>query len=159
MPQGPNRRHHRRPGHAVHGECLSPPWASTLKLSADGRTILRASYGRFSQGVFTGELNPSIRFQADDDDFDFDPATSDYTKSPVGGRSRSTCCSIPGRTGHGPTNTPLGGSRGGPRLAAAIAYVRKDGSDFIGWTEVAGQYLRRRAVRRISMPVFASTPP
>jgi hypothetical protein len=28
------------------------------KLSADGRTKLRASYGRFSQGVLTGELEP-----------------------------------------------------------------------------------------------------
>ena len=28
----------------------------------------------------------------------------------------------------------------GRRLALAIAYVRKDGSNFIGWTDVGGQY-------------------
>jgi hypothetical protein len=28
----------------------------TTKLTDDGRTILRASYGRFSQGVLTGEF-------------------------------------------------------------------------------------------------------
>jgi len=37
---------------------LSPRLGTTLKVSADGRTILRASYGRFSQGVLTGELSP-----------------------------------------------------------------------------------------------------
>jgi outer membrane receptor protein involved in Fe transport len=34
----------------------SPRLGVTTKLSADGRTILRASYGRFFQGVLTGEL-------------------------------------------------------------------------------------------------------
>ena len=28
-----------------------------MKLTADGRTILRGSYGRFSQGVLTGEFS------------------------------------------------------------------------------------------------------
>ena len=36
----------------------SPRLGVTTKLSADGRTMLRASYGRFFQGVFTGELEP-----------------------------------------------------------------------------------------------------
>src|SRR5262249_49544487 len=34
----------------------SPRLGVTAKLSADGRTMLRASYGRFHQGVLTGEL-------------------------------------------------------------------------------------------------------
>ena len=29
-----------------------------MKLTRDGRTMLRASYGRFNQGVLTGELAP-----------------------------------------------------------------------------------------------------
>ena len=37
---------------------LSPRLGVTAKLSGDGRTILRASYGRFNQGVLTGELSP-----------------------------------------------------------------------------------------------------
>ena len=36
----------------------SPRLGVTMKLTADGRTMLRASYGRFSQGVLTGELAP-----------------------------------------------------------------------------------------------------
>ena len=39
---------------------VSPRLGVTAKLSADGRTMLRASYGRFNQGVLTGELSPSI---------------------------------------------------------------------------------------------------
>jgi hypothetical protein len=44
----------------------------------------------------------------------------------------------------------------GQRLAVAIAYVRKDGSNFIGWTDVGGQY--REGTRTLtdgrSVPVF-----
>ena len=36
---------------------VSPRFGVTTKLSADGRTMLRASYGRYSQGVLTGELD------------------------------------------------------------------------------------------------------
>ena len=35
---------------------LSPRLGVTMKLTGDGRTMARASYGRFSQGVLTGEL-------------------------------------------------------------------------------------------------------
>ena len=44
----------------------------------------------------------------------------------------------------------------GQRLAVAIAYVRKDGANFIGWTDVGGQY--RESTRTLrdgrSVPVF-----
>ena len=44
----------------------------------------------------------------------------------------------------------------GRRLAVAIAYVRKDGANFIGWTDVGGQY--REETRTLpdgrSVPVF-----
>ena len=45
----------------------------------------------------------------------------------------------------------------GRGLAVAFAYVRKDGANFIGWTDVAGQY--REETRTLpdgrSLPVFA----
>jgi hypothetical protein len=42
------------------------------------------------------------------------------------------------------------------RVAVAIAYVRKDGADFIGWTDVAGQYRADTRTLRDgrSIPVF-----
>jgi hypothetical protein len=45
----------------------------------------------------------------------------------------------------------------GRRLAVAVAYIRKDGTDFIGWTDVGGQY--RERVQPLpdgtTIPVFA----
>lgn len=44
----------------------------------------------------------------------------------------------------------------GRRVAAAIAYVRKDGANFIGWTDVGGQYREdMRTVAGRSVPVFS----
>jgi hypothetical protein len=37
---------------------LSPRAGVVLKLTADGRTLLRGSYGLFRQGILTGELSP-----------------------------------------------------------------------------------------------------
>src|SRR6202040_2743468 len=37
---------------------VSPRLGVAARLTADGRTILRASYGRFNQGVLTGEISP-----------------------------------------------------------------------------------------------------
>jgi hypothetical protein len=46
-----------------------------------------------------------------------------------------------------------------PRVAAAVAYIRKDGSNFIAWTDVGGQY--REETRTLadgrSLPVFVLT--
>ena len=46
-----------------------------------------------------------------------------------------------------------------PRLAAAVAYIRKEGSNFIAWTDVGGQY--REETRTLpdgrSLPVFVLT--
>src|SRR5262249_50780424 len=36
---------------------FSPRLGATVKLTGDGRTMLRGSYGRFYQGVLTGELS------------------------------------------------------------------------------------------------------
>src|SRR5207253_644869 len=37
---------------------FSPRLGLTTKLTADGKTMLRVSWGRFHQGILTGELNP-----------------------------------------------------------------------------------------------------
>ena len=57
----------------------SPRLGITLKLTADGRTMLRASYGRFSQGVLTGELAPFHPAAAPTTITAFDPTTGGYT--------------------------------------------------------------------------------
>lgn len=58
----------------------SPRLGVTTKLTADGRTILRASYGRFSQGVLTGEISPFHPGVTPITTAAFDPATGAYTR-------------------------------------------------------------------------------
>ncbi len=37
---------------------VSPRFGGIIRLDSTGRTLLRGSYGRFSQGVLTGEISP-----------------------------------------------------------------------------------------------------
>ena len=60
---------------------LSPRLGVTAKLTANGRTILRGSYGRFNQGVLTGELSPIHPGIAPMTTADFDPITGGYTSN------------------------------------------------------------------------------
>jgi TonB dependent receptor-like, beta-barrel len=61
----------------------SPLLGVTTKLSADGRTILRASYGRFYQGVFTGELEPFHPGATPVTMVAFNSATGDYSGASI----------------------------------------------------------------------------
>ena len=59
---------------------LSPRAGLTARLTADGKTILRASFGRFTQGVLTGELEAFHPGASPITTADFDPATGGYTR-------------------------------------------------------------------------------
>ncbi len=58
----------------------SPRLGATMKLTADGRTILRGSYGRFSQGVLTGEFSAFHPGVTPVTTTAFDPRTGGYTR-------------------------------------------------------------------------------
>src|SRR6185503_6058138 len=62
---------------------VSPRTGVTMKLDASGRTMLRASYGRFSQGVLTGELGAFHPGVTSITTRDFNSATGDYTGKTV----------------------------------------------------------------------------
>ena len=71
----------------------------------------------------------------------FDPATGGYTLpiSEVDPKTNLLLDRIPAR--RGPTSTLSAWiGRSAAAWHSAIAYVRKDGANFIGWTDVAGQY-------------------
>ena len=59
----------------------SPRLGVTMRLTADGRTMLRASYGRFNQGVLTGELAPFHPGATPTTTGTYDPATGGYTSN------------------------------------------------------------------------------
>jgi TonB-dependent receptor-like protein/carboxypeptidase family protein len=119
---------------------VSPRLGMTMKLGASGRTILRASYGRFSQGVLTGELGGFHPGAASVTVKDFVAAEGGYTKisSLI---DRNSLRLDPNLRAPRTDEYSIGVDREvGRGLQVAIAYVRKAGANFIGWTDVGGRY-------------------
>ena len=120
---------------------FSPRLGLTARLDAAGRTLLRASYGRYTQGVVTGEISPLHPGVTAVVTSDFVPSDGGYTRvRSVVDRSNLQLdpATRPPRT----DAYSIGVDRGiGRHAAVAIAYVRKNGSNFIGWEDVGGQYL------------------
>jgi Carboxypeptidase regulatory-like domain/TonB dependent receptor-like, beta-barrel len=119
---------------------LSPRLGITAKLSADGRTVARASYGRFHQGVMTGEIDA------------LHPGGTPVTTTDlVTGRTISVVDPKANLRYDPNTRSPFTDEYTvaldrelAPSLAAALAFVGKRGRDYIGWTDAAGQYRRER---------------
>jgi len=136
---------------------FSPRLGATTRLTADGRTILRASYGRFSQGVLTGDIAP------------FHPgAVAVTTTGLVPGAPSSVVDPRINLRLDPETRAPhtdeyaVGVDREvGRRLGIAIAYVGKRGGNFIGWTDVGGQYVndnRTLPDRTVPVSVLVNSP-
>jgi TonB dependent receptor/Carboxypeptidase regulatory-like domain len=137
---------------------LSPRLGVTTKLSADGRTVLRASYGRFSQGVLTGEIGNFHPGVTPITTSAFDPATGGYTTLVSVVDPRINLLLDPNTRAPRTDEYSIGVDREvGRQLALAIAVVRKDGAHFIGWTDVGGEYREETRVLADarSIPVFA----
>jgi hypothetical protein len=117
---------------------ISPRLGVTMKLGAGGRTMLRASYGRFIQGVLTGEIAA------------FHPgATTITTKGYADGAytqvrsvvDRNSLQLNPRVRAPRTDEYAIGVDREiGRQLQVATAYVRKSGANFIGWEDVGGLY-------------------
>jgi len=144
----------------------SPRVGLTMKLTSNGRTMLRGSYGRFSQGVLTGEVEPFHPGATAVRTVGYDAATGDYT--------------LPARVVDPKVNLLVDRDTSAPRtdeysigidravgrdLGLAVAFIHKRGANFIGWRDTAGQYIdgaltladgRSIAVKRLNTAV---TPP
>jgi hypothetical protein len=119
----------------------SPRLGVTTKLTADGRTMLRASYGRFHQGVLTGELGPIHPGQTAITTMAFDPATGGYSRLVSVVDPKTNLRLDPETRAPRTDEYSIGVDRElGHGLSVAVAYVRKNGSDFIGWTDTGGIY-------------------
>lgn len=120
---------------------VSPRLGLTAKLTSDGRTMFRASYGRFYQGVLTGELTTLHPGWTATTRRTFNPVDGDYTiiesvddssvNSTFDPRIRSP------RTDEYSAGVDREIGRG---LSATVAFVHKDGADFIGWSDIGGAY-------------------
>ncbi len=119
---------------------VSPRLGVTMKLDTAGRTIFRASYGRFVQGVLTGEIgrfHPGATTQITKK---WMPADADYTRITTIVDPNSLVLNRDLRPPH-TDEYGIGVDREvGSRLQIAVAYVRKSGVDFVGWEEIDGAY-------------------
>jgi hypothetical protein len=132
----------------------SPRLGVTARLTDDGRTILRASYGRFNQGVLTGEIGP------------FHPGATPVTTTELSTGVARTVDPKANLVLDADTRTPRTDEYSigvdhevGGRMAIAMAYIHKEGANFIGWNDVGGQYAEstRPLPDGRSVPVFNLT--
>ena len=119
--------------------------------------MLRASYGRFNQGVLTGELSPFHPGATPTTTTAFDSATGGYTNIVSVVDPRRNLQLDPDTRSPRTDRYSIGVDRELARqLSLAIAYVHKAGSQFIGWTDVGGRYREETRVLPDgrSLPVF-----
>ena len=133
----------------------------TAKLSADGQTMLRASYGRFNQGVLTGELSPVHPGVTPTRTMAYDAATGGYTTPVSVVNPRINLALDPATRTPRTDEYSVAIERQLPaRLAASAAYIRKTGANFIAWTDTGGTYREEaRTLSGYSVPVFVLTNP
>ena len=134
----------------------SPRLGLTTKLTADGRTMLRASYGRFYQGVLTGEIAPFHPGSAPVTVLGYVTANSGYTRvisvtSPAqlvldselrAPRTDEYSAGLDREIGHA--------------TSVSLVFAHKNGQHFIGWTDIGGQYsaASRLLADGTTVPVF-----
>jgi outer membrane receptor protein involved in Fe transport len=137
---------------------VSPRLGLTAKLSADGRTMLRGSYGRFNQGVLTGEISPIHPGVTPVTTTAYDPGTGGYTRLISIVDPKINLLLDPRTKTPRTDEYSIGVDRElMPRLALGLAYIRKVGDDFIAWTDVGGEYRQETTPLPDgrALPVFA----
>jgi hypothetical protein len=139
---------------------LSPRLGLTVRLSADGRTILRTTYGRFHQGILTGEPSAVHPGLTPITTAAFDPLTGQYSRI-ISVVDPTVNLRIDPHTKSPQTDQlGLGVEREvAQRFSIAASYVHKSGSDFIGWTDTGGIYQpdTRTLQNGLTIPVWVLT--
>jgi hypothetical protein len=120
---------------------FSPRLGFSARLTADGRTMLRTSYGRFHQGILTGEPSAVHPGLTPTTTAAFDQATGQYSRI-ISVVDPTVNLRLDPHT-KSPQTDQLGVGverELARRLSIAVSYVHKNGSDFIGWTDTGGIY-------------------
>jgi hypothetical protein len=122
---------------------FSPRLGANLDLAGDGRTILRAFYGRYHPGILTTELQSvSPGFGPITVAF-YDPVVQSYSNvSSIIDPLRNVRIDSNTRSPH-TDQFSIGIERAlGDDWSLEASFVRRTGSDFTGWTDVGGIYGR-----------------
>lgn len=122
-------------------DTLAPRLGLNLKLTADGRTVLRGHYGRYYRGVVVGEFASSIgvsphvtRTGA------YDLATGAFVDSEVTAFSQNVGVDPAYRIPHTDQLVASLERELGRDLGLALHYVYKRGSDYSAWRDISGEY-------------------
>jgi outer membrane receptor protein involved in Fe transport len=126
---------------------VSPRIGFNIKLTADGRTILRGNYGRFVQGMITGELATVHPGLTPITYAFYDPATGGYTDIASVTDPTINLRVDPDTVAPNTDQVSFGFDR---ELAAdvgfGVTYVYKKGRDYTGFTDIAGVYGTETAI-------------
>ena len=138
---------------------FSPRLGVTVKLDADGRTMLRGTYGRFNQGVLTGELEMIHPGATTMTTRAYESATDGYTGRPVVVDPTLNLAIDPHTRSPRTDEFSLAVDRRiTPLVSSSVAYVRKRGRTFIGWTDTGGTYRETtRTLGDTTLPVYELT--
>jgi hypothetical protein len=141
---------------------VSPRLGATAKLTANGRTMMRASYGRFHQGVLTGENSAFHPGATPTTTADFVAASGSYRISSVVDPRTNLRLDSAMRAPRTDEYSIEFDREVGRHLSVATAYVHKSGGNFIGWTDAGGVYREdTRSLpdgRRVSVFSLANAP-
>src|SRR6185295_12924693 len=120
---------------------FSPRLGVTVKITEDGRTVARASFGRFHQGILSGELGPVHPGMTSTTTAAYDPATAQYSRIISVVDPTANVRLDPNTQSPRTDQFAVGVDREiAKNTFLAVSYVRKDGADFIGWTDTGGIY-------------------
>jgi hypothetical protein len=136
-----------RPGHPPAWNVVSPRLGMTVKVDDAGRTIIRGSYGLFSQQMLTGEISPFHPGQTPMEVFNA-AGTLQRTVNPSQSR--------PGPDVRAPYSHQFSVAvdrQIRKSWLASVAYVRKTGHDFIGWADTGGTYVEEPRTSTTGRPV------
>jgi len=120
---------------------VSPRIGFNLKLTSDGRTILRGNYGRFVQGMITGELatvhpglTPIMLAY-------FDPATGQYSDVVSVTDPTANLSVNPDTKAPHTDQFSIGLDRElVANVGLGLTYVHKRGESYTGFADIVGQY-------------------
>jgi hypothetical protein len=126
-------------------------------LTEDGRTMVRATFGQFAQGVLTGELDPFHPGLTPVTTMEYEDATGDYTRlrsvvDPKINLSLDRHIVAPRTNEFSVSFERLIASE----FRASVTYVGKRGSKSIAWTDTGGTY--QEEMTTFEVPGTADSP-
>jgi hypothetical protein len=121
---------------------VSPRVGFVLKLTASGKTLLKGHYGRYYRGMITSEFDPAS--PSIPPKFLFS-GTYDAQGNPLGETvfSDNSHLKIDPQMKDPHTDQYIGSleHQVAPNLAVSLTYIHKEGRDYAGWSDIAGQYV------------------